>query len=67
MKKEEIELLFSQFEQVACMLNKVECFYFKDLFLILHKTRRIRLSLRKIRNNGRHTQHNIQVADFHGW
>lgn len=67
MKREEIELLFSQFEQAACMLNEVECFYFKDLFLILHETRQIQLSLRKIRNNGRHTQHNIQVADFHGW
>lgn len=67
MKREEIELLFSQFEQAACMLNEVECFYSKDLFLILHETRQIQLSLRKIRNNGRHTQHNIQVADFHGW
>ena len=31
MKKEEIQLLFSQFEQVSCTLNDVECWSARDL------------------------------------
>ena len=30
MKKEEIQALFSQFEQVSCILNDVECWSAKD-------------------------------------
>ncbi len=35
MKKEEIQLLFSQFEQVSCTLNDVECWSARDLCLLL--------------------------------
>jgi len=31
MKKEEIQALFSQFEQVSCFLNDVECWSARDL------------------------------------
>ena len=35
MKKEEIQLLFSQFEQVSCTLNDVECWSARDLCTLL--------------------------------
>ena len=35
MKKEEIQLLFSQFEQVSCTLNGVECWSARDLCTLL--------------------------------
>jgi DNA-damage-inducible protein D len=38
MKREEIELLFSQFEQAACMLNEVECWSARDLCSLLGYT-----------------------------
>ena len=35
MKKEEIQALFSQFEQVSCVLNDVECWSARDLCSLL--------------------------------
>ena len=35
MKKEEIQVLFSQFEQVSCILNDVECWSARDLCTLL--------------------------------
>ena len=35
MKKEEIQALFSQFEQVSCILNDVECWSARDLCTLL--------------------------------
>ena len=35
MKKEEIQALFSQFEQVSCVLNDVECWSARDLCTLL--------------------------------
>ena len=35
MKKEEIQVLFSQFEQVSCILNDVECWSARDLCSLL--------------------------------
>ena len=35
MKKEEIQTLFSQFEQVSCVLNDVECWSARDLCSLL--------------------------------
>lgn len=35
MKKEEIQSLFSQFEQVSCVLNDVECWSARDLCSLL--------------------------------
>ena len=35
MKKEEIQVLFSQFEQVSCILNEVECWSARDLCTLL--------------------------------
>ena len=35
MKKEEIQALFSQFEQVSCILNDVECWSARDLCSLL--------------------------------
>ena len=35
MKKEEIQLLFSQFEQASCSLNDVECWSARDLCTLL--------------------------------
>lgn len=35
MKKEEIQALFSQFEQVSCVLNDVECWSARDLYSLL--------------------------------
>ena len=38
MKKEEIQALFSQFEQVSCVLNDVECCSARDLCTLLGYT-----------------------------
>lgn len=35
MKKEEIQALFSQFEQVSCILNDVECWSARELCSLL--------------------------------
>ena len=35
MKQEEIQALFSQFEQVSCILNEVECWSARDLCALL--------------------------------
>ena len=35
MKKEEIQILFSRFEQVSCILNDVECWSARDLCSLL--------------------------------
>lgn len=35
MKKEKIQALFSQFEQVSCVLNDVECWSARDLCSLL--------------------------------
>ena len=35
MKKEEIQALFSLFEQVSCVLNDVECWSARDLCTLL--------------------------------
>ena len=35
MKKEEIQLLFSQFEQVSCIINDIECWSARKLCTLL--------------------------------
>ena len=38
MKKEEIQLLFSQFEQVSCIINGIECWSARELCTLLGYT-----------------------------
>ena len=61
MKKEEIEALFSQFEQVSCVLNDVECWSARDLCTLLGYTewRNFMKVIEKAKNACSNVGHNI--------
>lgn len=61
MKKEEIQALFSQFEQVSCVLNDVECWSARDLCSLLGYTewRNFMKVIEKAKNACSNVGHNI--------
>ena len=61
MKKEEIQALFSQFEQVSCVLNDVECCSARDLCTLLGYTewRNFMKVIEKAKNACSNVGHNI--------
>ena len=61
MKKEEIQILFSRFEQVSCILNDVECWSARDLCSLLGYTewRNFTKVIEKAQNACSNVGHNV--------
>ena len=61
MKKEEIQILFSRFEQVSCILNDVECWSARDLCSLLGYTewRNFTKVIEKAKNACSNVGHNV--------
>lgn len=68
MKREEIQALFSQFEQVSCILNDVECWSARDMCSLLGYTewRNFVKVIEKAKNACSNVGHNItdHFVDF---